>query len=94
MKREDHQFIQDSSNKNIEPEKTYPIELQFIRGADYPAIFRAAAADEGKLTISKIYLDIQFRTAYRSTFEGVHWPGFLTEHWKCLLMAAQYKETG
>lgn len=38
--------------------KGYPIELQFVRGPDYPAIFRAAAADEGKLTISKIYLDI------------------------------------
>lgn len=38
--------------------KGYPIELQFVRGSDYPAIFRAAAAAEGKLTISKIYLDI------------------------------------
>ena len=38
--------------------KGYPIELQFVRGPDYPAIFRAAAADEGKLVISKIYLDI------------------------------------
>ena len=40
----------------------YPMELEFVRGPDYPAIFRKKAGDhlapEGKLTFESITLDI------------------------------------
>ena len=38
--------------------KGYPIEIEMVRGADYPAIFRAAAADAGKLIFSSITLEV------------------------------------
>ena len=42
--------------------KGYPIEIELVRGPDYPALFRAAAGEhpayEGKLTFTKITLDI------------------------------------
>ena len=38
--------------------KGYPIEIEMVRGPDYPAIFRGAAADEGKLDFSSITLNI------------------------------------
>ena len=38
--------------------KGYPVELEMVRGPDYPAIFRAAAAGEGKLEFSSISLNI------------------------------------
>ena len=38
--------------------KGYPIEIEMVRGPDYPAIFRAATADEGKLDFSSITLNI------------------------------------
>ncbi len=42
--------------------KGYPIEIEMVRGPDYPSLFRAAAGDhpatEGKLKFSSITLDI------------------------------------
>ena len=38
--------------------KGYPIELEMVRGSDDQAIFRAAAADQGKLKFSRITLHI------------------------------------
>lgn len=42
--------------------KGYPIEMEFVRGPDYPALFRKAdgdhLAEEGKLTFSSIVLNI------------------------------------
>ena len=38
--------------------KGYPIELEMVRGPDYPALFRAAAAAEGKLKFSSITLEV------------------------------------
>ena len=36
----------------------YPIEIELIRGADDPALYRGAGADEGKLTFSEITLNV------------------------------------
>ena len=38
--------------------KGYPIEIEMVRGPDYPAIFRAEAAAEGKLKFSVITLNV------------------------------------
>ena len=38
--------------------KGYPVELEMVRGPDYPAIFRGATADEGKLKFSSMSLEI------------------------------------
>jgi len=42
--------------------KGYPIEMEFVRGPDYPALFRnsetGAAAGEGKLTFSEMTLNV------------------------------------
>ena len=36
----------------------YPIEIEMVRGPDYPAIFRAEAAAEGKLKFRVITLNV------------------------------------
>ena len=38
--------------------KGYPIEIEMVRGPDFPSIFRAAAAAEGKLKFNSITLDV------------------------------------
>lgn len=38
--------------------KGYPIEMEFVRGPDYPALFRNADAGEGKLKFSEMTLNI------------------------------------
>ena len=38
--------------------KGYPIELEMVRGPDYPALFKGAGAGEGKLKFSSITLDV------------------------------------
>ena len=38
--------------------KGYPVEIEMVRGPDYPALFRADAAAEGKLKFKSITLDV------------------------------------
>ena len=38
--------------------KGYPIEIEMVRGPDYPALFRADAAAESKLKFSQITLNV------------------------------------
>ena len=38
--------------------KGYPIELEMVRGPDYPALFLGAGADQGKLKFNRITLHI------------------------------------
>ena len=38
--------------------KGYPVEIELVRGPDYPALFRANAAAEGKFTFTEFILNI------------------------------------
>ena len=38
--------------------KGYPLEIELVRGPDYPALFRANAAGEGKFTFTEFILNI------------------------------------
>ena len=44
--------------ENFVAMKSYPVEIELIRGADYPALYRAAAAAEGKLKFDEILLNV------------------------------------
>ena len=38
--------------------KGYPVEMEFVRGPDYPALFRNGTTDEGKFTFSEMTLNV------------------------------------
>jgi len=52
--------------------KGYPVEIEMVRGPDYPAIFRADAAGQGKLNFKSITLNVPVVEPFLYTFRERH----------------------